>query len=128
MTFSDQLPRPWLRACAVGVAVSGFLWVATGVAWSHPNGLLMVFVGAFLLPIGVALARNLDGMAKVWGRRALAPFRIRAGNADLDEDIRERVAVVREEGTGRQAGGGLILIAAGWIALGFAVIAGVLHA
>jgi hypothetical protein len=128
MTFGDQLPRPWLRACAIGVAVSGFLWVATGVAWSHPNGLLMVVVGGFLLPIGVALARDLDGMAKVWGRRALAPFRIGAGNAALDEDNRARVAAVREEATGRQAGGGLILIAAGWIALGFAAIAGVLRA
>jgi hypothetical protein len=86
MTFGDQLRRPWLRATAIGAGVSSFLWIATGVAWSHPNGLLMVLVGAFLFPIGVALVRDLDGMAQAWGRRALAPFRIRARNDDLDED------------------------------------------
>jgi hypothetical protein len=127
MTIGEQFPRPWLRASAIGVAMAGFLWIATGVAWKFPNGWLTVLVGLFLLPLGIALIRNLDGMATVWGRRALAPLRIRARNDDLDEETRERVATVREEGVGRQAGGGLVLMALGWILLGLGILAGALH-
>jgi hypothetical protein len=129
VTFSEQLPRQWPRALAIGVIVVGVLWIATLVSMKSPNGWLTLLGGVLLLPLGIALARNLDGMATVWGRRALASVRgIGAFDSDLDQETRDRVAAVRAEGAGRQAGGILVGMALLWIVLGILTLAGGSHA
>jgi hypothetical protein len=137
-----MLPRPWLRGLAVAWALTGSLWIVTlvlanaaarsGGRESGPNGALTLLVGVLMLPVGMAAARNLDGMAQIWGRQALAPFRrrvpfgLRLENVERPEDV-YRLERVGQEGLGRQMGGLLILLSLFWIAFGLGILTGLLH-
>lgn len=136
-SYAFPLPRAWLRGFAIGAAVTSLLWIVSAVVRSGgrespPSGALTLLVGLLLLPIGVAAARNLDGMARTWGRRALArlgrrtPFGFRLEDVEQPEDV-ERMSEVGQEGLGRQMGGILILLSLGWIAFGIGILTGVLH-
>ena len=140
-SYPLHLPNRWLRGSAIGIAVTGFLLIATEVSSTagpgsggrgSPSGALTLLVGLLMLPIGLAAARNLDGMARTWGRRTLAQLGRRTslgsrpGEVEGPDDI-ARLEKVRHEGLGRLMGGILTLASLAWIAIGIGILTGVFH-
>jgi hypothetical protein len=66
-----------------------------------------------------------DGLFYSRGARSFLPWR--PDSTSADEDYRDRVEAVRQEGLGRLGGGILILLSLGWVAGGIGILTGVLH-